>query len=366
MKIPYVDLARQFDTERDEILACVEAVFRAGDFIAGADVTELERAVAEHIGTTHVVALNSGTDALILGLAALGVGSGDEVIVPPNSFIASAAAVAHIDATPVFVDVADDLNIDPERIDAAITPRTKAIMPVHLCGRIADMVTIGEIARRRGVAVLEDAAQAYGSKLNDTFSGTFGEVGCFSAHPLKNLNAAGDAGFLVTADADIAEFVRQQRSHGLINRNTATAWGRVSRMDTLQAAILLSRLQRLDDVIAVRRRNAEIYRNNLPEAHVFTPPCHPQEFNTFHTFVVQVDRRDALQTFLADRGIGSAIHYPVPLHLQPAAAYLGYARGAFPVAERQAGRILSLPIHQFLSEGDILDVCAAVHEFYET
>jgi dTDP-4-amino-4,6-dideoxygalactose transaminase len=295
---------------------------------------------------------------------ALDIGPGDEVITAPNSFIASAAAIVQVGARPVFVDVLDDQNLDPDGIEAAIGPRTRAVMPVHLTGRVAAMDRICAIARRHGLAVVEDAAQSMGSRLCGRASGTFGDAGCFSAHPLKNLNAVGDAGFLITDDAAVARRVRLLRNHGLADRDTVTEWGVVSRLDTLQAAVLMHRLERLPSIVARRRRSARLYQSLLDAGHVFCPPCRPQEFNSFHTFVVQVDCRDGLQAYLADQGIGTAIHYPVPIHQQPAAVELGYRRGDFPVAEWQAGRIVSLPVHQSLDPGDIAYVAETINAFY--
>ncbi|MBI1774197.1 MAG: DegT/DnrJ/EryC1/StrS family aminotransferase [Proteobacteria bacterium] len=345
-------------------MAAAKSVFMAGVFINGPEVGQLEAGVAKRAGTAHAVGLNSGTDALLYALMCLGVGPGDEVVTQSNSFIASAAAIAHVGARPVFVDVKPDQTMDPEALEAAITPRTKAIMQVHLTGRICDMVRINVIAASRGIPVVEDAAQAIGSLLHGRPAGSWGSIGAFSAHPLKNFNAAGDAGFLVTDDGAVAERVRRLRNHGLTDRDTASEWGFNSRLDTLQAAILLTRLDRLDSIIAKRRHSAQLYRERLDSAHVYVPPCRNEEFNTFHTFVVQLDRRDELQRYLKDRGIGTKIHYPVPIHLQPAAAELGYAQGSLPITERQAERILSLPIHQYLSADDIDYVAETVNGFY--
>lgn len=363
-RIGYVNLPAQFEEERAEILRAVEGVFRRGDFIGGEAVGRLEAELSAYLGTPHVVTLNSGTDALILAMKALDVGPGDEVITPPNSFVASTAAIITVGATPVFADVLPDQNIDPAAVEAAVTPRTRAIMPVHLTGRMADMNTLMAIARRHGLAVIEDSAQAVGSTYDGRMSGTIGTFGCFSAHPLKNLNAAGDAGFVVTADAELAARIRRLRNHGLINRSDVQEWGTVSRLDTLQAEVLRIRLRHLPSVIERRRRNMAQYRDELAGLPIFIPPCRNIEFNTFHTFVVQTDRRDELQKFLAGKGIETAIHYPVPIHLQAAAAHLGHRRGAFPVTERQAGRILTLPVNQFLSAADIGYVCAHVREFF--
>ena len=363
-RVPYVNFPAQFESERAEIMAAVEGVFSRGEFVgSGGIVAALEAMIAAFCGTAHAVALNSGTDALILAMRGLGIGAGDEVITPPNSFVASAAAIVATGATPVFADVQDDQNIDPGAIEAAITPRTRAIMPVHLTGRVADMDTINAIAERHGLAVVEDAAQAFGSRYRGRNAGAIGSVGCFSAHPLKNLNAAGDAGFVVTDVADVADRIRLLRNHGLADRNTVVEWGGVSRLDGIQAAVLLSRLDRLDGVIAERRATAEIYRKAITSNAIFMPPCRDYEFNTFHTFVIQTDHRDRLAAHLAECGVETAIHYPIPIHLQPAARALGYQRGRFPVTERQAERILSLPIHQDLSEDDIHHVVDSVNAF---
>jgi dTDP-4-amino-4,6-dideoxygalactose transaminase len=362
--IRYVDMAAQFAEQRDEIMARVEAVLAEGKLVGGPDIEILEREIAGFCGVAHAVALNSGTDALALGMAALGIGEGDEVILPPNSFIASAAAVAIIGAVPVFADVRDDLNIDPEKVEAAVTPRTKAIMAVHLTGRIAHMAPLSEIAKRHGLLVVEDASQSFGSRYQDRLAGSFGNVGCFSAHPLKNFNAAGDSGFLTTDDGEVAAKVAKMRNHGLVGKGLSETFGHVSRMDTLQAAILRYKLEVLPGVIERRRSNAALYGELLDPAHVFTAPERDVEFNTYHTFVIQVERRDELKAHLAEQQIGSAIHYPLPLHLQQAARALGHKAGDFPVTERQAGRILSLPVHQTLSQDDVRRVAAAVNGFF--
>lgn len=363
-QVPYVNFPAQFDEEKDEIRKTFEAVFTRGEFVGGSEIDALEGELASFVGVRHAVALNSGTDALILGLKALGIGPGDEVITPPNSFVASTAVIVAVGATPVFADVLPDQNIDPKAVAAAITPRTKAIMPVHLTGRVADMGPLMELADRHGLAVIEDAAQAIGSRYEGRNSGTFGNFAAFSAHPLKNLNASGDSGFLATNDTAIADKVRLLRNHGLADRNTVTVWGTVSRMDVLQAALLRIRLRRLGDVIERRRENAENYKRLLSDIPVFFPPCKNHEFNTFHLFVIQAERRDALQAHLAKRGIGTAIHYPVPIHLQPAAESLGYKRGDFPVTEKQSEQILSLPIHQFMALEDQAYVAGEINTFF--
>jgi dTDP-4-amino-4,6-dideoxygalactose transaminase len=364
VKVPYVNFPAQYEAEKEAIDAAVRGVFERGDFVGGAAVGQLEKALANYIGVKHVVALASGTDALILGMRALGIGSGDEVITPPNSFVASTAAIAAIGATPVFADIGEDGNFDPLAVEKAVTGKTKAIMPVHLTGRIAPMIEIEAIAKERGLLIIEDAAQSIGSKLSGRSAGTFGYVGCFSTHPLKNLNAAGDAGFLTTDDGDIAETIGLLRNHGLKDRDTVVHWGTVSRLDTIQAAILLHRLANLDEVIAKRRTNAALYRDKITAPQIKLPRCKNQEFNTFHTFVVQTENRDDLKTYLSEHGIETAIHYPTPIHLQPAAQSLGYHQGDFPVCERQCQSILSLPIHQYLSEADVTAVADRINSFY--
>jgi dTDP-4-amino-4,6-dideoxygalactose transaminase len=359
-------MAAQWAEERQALLPIIERVLAEGHWVGGAEIDAFEAAAARLCGVAHAVALNSGTDALALGMAALGIGPGDEVITPPNSFIASTAAIVQLGAHPVFVDVRDDQNIDAERIAAAITPKTKAIMPVHLTGRVADMAPIMEVAERHGLRVVEDAAQSIGSRYDGRMSGSFGQLGCFSTHPLKNLNACGDGGFLTTDDEEIAASVRALRNHGLVTRETVARFGQVSRMDSLQAAILHFRAGRLDDTIERRRANAVLYRERLDPERVFMAEDREREFNTYHTFVIQVDRRDELQAFLQAHGVGTAIHYPVPIHLQPASADLGYRAGDFPVAERQAGRILTLPINQTLSPDDIIYVADRVNEFFKS
>ncbi|HYD63862.1 DegT/DnrJ/EryC1/StrS family aminotransferase [Azospirillum sp.] len=362
--IPYVDLSRQFDEERDELLAVVTEALARGDWVGGAAVGELERALSEFHGGLEAVALNSGTDALALALKGLGVGPGDEVITPANSFFASTAAVVQAGATPVLVDVLPDQNMDPKAAERAITPRTRAIMPVHLTGRMGDMDALMAVAEAHGLKVVEDAAQSIGSAHRGRLAGTIGDAGCFSAHPLKNLNACGDAGFLVTRDAEMAARLRRLRNHGMVDRNTVAEFGIVSRLDTLQAAILLMRLKRLPGVIERRRRNARLYRDLLDPAHVFMPAEREEAFDTHHTFVIQVDRRDELQAHLAAQGIGTGIHYPIPIHLQPAAARLGYREGDFPAVEAQARRILTLPVNQFMTPDDIARVARAVNRFF--
>jgi dTDP-4-amino-4,6-dideoxygalactose transaminase len=364
--IPYVQIPKQYAEEREEIRAVIDAVLAKGAYINDKLVDELEEELAVLCGTKYAVALNSGTDALIFGMKAMGIGEGDEVITPPNSFVASTAAIIHVGAKPVFADVLPDQNIDPAAVEAAITPRTKAIMPVHLSGRVCQMDKIQALAEKHRLQIIEDAAQSIGSRYQGKVSGSFGQVGCFSGHPLKNLNACGDAGFMTTNDEKIAARVKLLRNHGMSDRVTVEEWGYVSRLDTLQAAILKFRLKRLPAITEKRRANAKYYQQNLKHPAIFMPPCREEEFNTFHTFVIQIDHRDELQEYLQEQGIKTTIHYPVPIHLQPAAKGLGHKRGDFPVTETQAERILTLPVNQYLTHEEQDDVIREITGFMDS
>ena len=362
IKIPYVNLGEQWKQEKAELLPIIEDVLASGQYIGSDVVEQFEKKVVRICNTKYCVALNSGTDALVFGLAALGVKRGDEVITAPNSFVASAASITHLGAKPIFVDVLPDQNIDPSKIEAAITSNTRAIMPVHLTGRMARMDEIKLIADKFNIPIIEDAAQAIGSRYNDIPSGKWGKIGCFSAHPLKNLNAVGDGGYLVTDDEEIASKVRLLRSHGMIDRNSVLHFGYVSRLDSIQAAILSYRIDKLNWVTERRRRNAEIYYQFLDRTKIFLPEQQNSEFNTYHTFVIQVDQRDQLKERLLNVGIETGIHYPIPIHLQPAARSLGYDKGDFPITEQQAGKILTLPVNQYLSEDQIKNIILNVNE----
>ena len=364
-EVKYSNFPAQYAEERDEIHAIVDRVFERGVFVSLALLDGFEEAVADYCGVSDAIGVASGTDALYLAMKAMDIGPGDEVITPPNSHFSSTSAIIQTGATPAFADVMDDQNIDPAAIEAAITPRTKAIMPVHLTGRIADMNAILEIASRHGLRIIEDAAQSMGSRYHGEMSGSFGDAAAFSAHPLKNLNAAGDAGFITTNDEAIARRLRKLRHNGLEGRDTVIEWGSVSRLDVLQAEILRMRLAKLDAVVARRRSNAALYRESLAaSSSVFAPPCKPHEFNSFHIFVIQVDRREELIKFLVSGGVQTAIHYPIPIHLQPAAEDLGYKKGRLPVSEDQADRILSLPINQYVDPSDIQYTAGLINEFF--
>ena len=364
--VPYVDIAGVGAAHHDELEAAFARVLRGGQFVFGDEVAEFEARFAELCGTRFAVGLNSGTDAMILALRALDIGADDEVITAPNSFIATAAAIAHVGARPVFVDVGVDLSIDVRLIEAAITPRTKAILPVHLTGRPAEMDAILEIAERFGLSVIEDAAQAVMANYRGRPVGGLGTMAAFSLHPLKTLGACGDGGVVTTSDEALSERLQRLRNHGLANRDDCLEWGYNSRLDTIQAALLLEKLNHLEDWTTQRRRNAVTYQQALAElAAIRLPADAGQQFAVYHTFVILADHRDQLREYLADHGVGSAIHYPVPIHLQPAASELGYKKGDFPVAEQQADQMLSLPVHHGLDADDIRYVAEVIRGFYD-
>lgn len=363
--IPYVDLAAQHAPLRGRLLDAVARVLDHGQFILGEEVQRFERAFADLCGTRYAVGLNSGTDALVLALRVLGIGPGDEVITVPNSFVASTSCIRLLGATPVFVDVRQDYTIDVDLVEAAITPRTRAILPVHLTGRPCDMDALMEVADRRGVPVVEDCAQAVMASYGRQRVGAFGKFGCFSLHPLKTLNACGDGGVLTTSDPELYDQVLLLRNIGLRTRDDCVLWAGNSRLDSLQAALLLVKLEFLAAWTEGRRRNAALYRQRLEGiAEIAIPDDSERATAVYHTFVVQAERRDDLRRFLAAHDIGTAIHYPVPIHLSRAGRELGYGAGSFPVAEAQAAKILSLPVYPELTELDLDRVCRAIETFY--
>ena len=364
--VPYVDIAAQHAAIKHELMSAVSDVLDSGQFILGQQLPEFERKFSELCGVRYAVGVNSGTDALILGLKALGIGPGDEVITVPNSFVASTGCIRLLGATAILVDAGDDYNIDPEKIGAALSPRTKAILPVHLTGRPCDMDPILRIAKDHGLKVVEDAAQAVLAEYKGRRVGSFGAVGCFSLHPLKNLNACGDGGMVTTDDPALYERLIVMRNLGLKTRDDCIMWSQNSRLDTLQAAILLVKLQYLDQWTARRRENARRYRDRLRSVAQIRLPAEEKDHEkaVYHTFVIQAERRDELSAFLAERGIGSSVHYPVPIHLTEAGRELGYPRGSFPVTEAQARAILSLPIYPELSEDKLDLVCDRIKAFY--
>ncbi|KVN06953.1 DegT/DnrJ/EryC1/StrS family aminotransferase [Burkholderia diffusa] len=362
-RVPFVALDRQFRALRGELHEVLDRVGESGVYVLGDELEHFEAQLANYCGTNFAVGVASGADALFLVLKALNIGEGAEVITVPNSFIATAGAIVAAGARPVFVDVCEDLNLDCAQLEAAITPRTAAIMPVHLAGRMARMDEIIAIAARHGLPVIEDAAQALGAALGGRRAGTWGVAGCFSLHPLKNLGVYGDAGAITTNDAVLCARLRRLRNHGLHNRDLCAHWGYNSRFDALQAAFAAVKLRHLDDWNRRCRLIAERYRQAMHE-WVTTPEERVDEYSIYHNFVILSDVRDALRECLGAAGVETRVHYPVPLHLQPAARVLGYAPGAFPVAESLAKRMLSLPIYPELQIVEIEQVVRAITEFF--
>lgn len=359
--VPFVDLARQTRALATELRPAMDAVMERGDFILGEAVERFEQDFAAWLGTRHAVGVASGLDALRLALLGLGLGPGDEVILPANTFLATALAVTAVGATPVVVDCDERTQqVDVAQLAAAVTPRTKALIPVHLFGHPADMDGVAAVASKHGLAVIEDAAQAHGAQLGDRRCGTFGDAGCFSFYPAKNLGAFGDGGMVVTGDEALALRLRELRNYGQRDKNVHATLGGNSRLDTLQAAVLGVKLRHLDAWNARRVAHAARYSELLADTGLVLPWTQAGTSPVFHLYVVRSTKRDELRTHLATAGIQTGIHYPTPVHLQPAYASLGYRRGQFPVAEKLAGEILSLPMFPELETGEIERVAEAV------
>ncbi len=366
LDVPYVDLALQHRLILPELTDAIHGVLCSGQFVLGDEVLKFERNFAELCNVKYALGVNSGTDALVLILRALGIGPGDEVITAPNSFITSASSIVLVGATPVFVDVSDDYNLDPAKIEEAITEKTKAIMPIHLTGRPCDMTRIMAIAHTYNLKVIEDCAQAVAARIHDKFVGSFGDAGAFSLHPLKTLNACGDGGLITTNDKELYDSLSLLRTNGLRDRSVGVYWSGNSRLDTIQAAILNIKLKYLEQWTLARIKNAAYYRKNLSHIAEISYPTERSDFReVFHTFVIQAEHRDRLRKCMSDHKVGSAIHYDVPIHLQPCAEHLGYKTGDFPVTEHQSKRILSLPIHQDLTVEQLEKVVWVIRQFYK-
>lgn len=364
MKVNYLDLPKQF---KDEALWLeIKKLFETCQFVLGSEVERFEAEFAALCGTPFAVGLNSGTDAIFLALKALGVGPGDEVITVPNSFVATAGAIIAAGAKPVFVDVASDYNIDVNQIEPAITSRTKAVVPVHLTGNMADMPEIMAIAQKHHLVVLEDAAQAVMASISGEPAGSFGDAGCFSLHPLKNLNVCGDGGVLTTRSEVLYRNIKLLRNHGLKNRDEIDFFGYNSRLDSLQALIASYGMKKLAETTQKHIANAAFYDRELQKLGDFIvlPPRKPDRFQVFHTYVIQVQDREELRAFLTKNEVETKIHYPVPIHYQEPCKALGYKKGDFPVCEEQSERILTLPIHQYLTVEQILYVTGLIKNFY--
>ncbi|RMG61499.1 MAG: DegT/DnrJ/EryC1/StrS family aminotransferase [Calditrichaeota bacterium] len=366
MNIQMVDLIRQYQGLKEEIDEAVARVLASARYINGPDVSAFAEEVARYLGVGYAIPCASGTDALQIAMMALEIGPGDEVITSPFTFIATAETIALLGARPVYVDIDPvTFNLDPAHLEAKITERTRAIIPVHLYGQPADMDPILEIARRHKLRVIEDAAQALGSRYKDRKVCTLGDLACISFFPSKNLGAAGDAGMVVTNDAALAERVRMIANHGSRVRYHHEILGVNSRLDTIQAAILRVKLPHLDEWNRRRREAAVAYNKAFSQLPVTPPMEQTYSYHIYHQYTIRTDRRDALREHLKERGIPTAVHYPMPLHLQPAfKERFGYREGEFPMAEKAARQVLSLPMHPELSGEEIDFIVQAIAQFF--
>jgi dTDP-3-amino-2,3,6-trideoxy-4-keto-D-glucose/dTDP-3-amino-3,4,6-trideoxy-alpha-D-glucose/dTDP-2,6-dideoxy-D-kanosamine transaminase len=357
-------LTEQF-ADRDEILAKIREVVVRGDFTLGRAVDEFEEQYAELTQTKHAIGVGSGTDALFLSLKAIGVKDGDEVITTPYTFYATIGAIVTAGARPVFVDVQDDYNIDPGRIEAAITQNTRAILPVHWSGKPCRMHEIMEIAERRGLEVVEDSCHGIKASLDGKAAGSFGISGCFSMHPLKNLNVWGDGGVAVTNSDEFARKLRLLRNHGLMNRDECAVFAYNSRLDTVQAVVASHLLKKIDHITEARIANATYFDAALRTIPQITVPVREANIRqVFHIYCIRAERRQDLQAFLVKHGVDAKVHYPIPMHLQPAATPYGYKRGDFPMAEAICDSVLSLPVHEFITRDHQDRVIDLVRRFY--
>jgi dTDP-4-amino-4,6-dideoxygalactose transaminase len=363
--VPFSYLDRQF-ADVDGYLADLRALVLSGDFTLGKPLVEFERRFAALCGAPHAIGVGTGTDAIAMSLRMLGVGQGDEVITTPTTFIATAGAIVMTGATPVFVDSEDGFVIDPSLIEKAITPRTKALLPVHYSGNVADMPAIAEIARRRHLPIVEDACQSILGAIDGKQVGSWGATACFSLHPLKNLNVWGDGGVIVTHSAELADRLRLHRNHGLVSRDEVAVFGANCRLDTAQAVIGNRLIDRTEAITERRISHAARYdaafAGLAPSVRV--PVRRPGVRHVYHLYMLRVDRRDELLGFLQQRGIEAKVHYPVPVHLQPAARHLGYTVGDFPKSEADSKCVITLPAHPYLTDDEVDYTIEQVRSFF--
>lgn len=363
MLVPFRALDRQYRDLRKNLVAVFDRIGSSAGYIMGQGLEEFEARIAEYCETQYAVGVANGSDSMFLAMKALGIGPGDEVITCPNSFIATAWTIVAAGATPVFVDATDEYTIDTNGVAKAITPRTKAIIPVHLTGRPAAMDELKAIVAGTGIHLIEDAAQAIGARYKGARVGSLGICGSFSLHPLKSLNAMGDGGVITTNSKELWDKIKLLRNHGLKNRDECDVWGYNSRLDALQAAIVMEKMPFLDGWIERCRKIASFYRDEL-EGLVWVPRDKPHEFGIYHNFIIRTDQRDVLMDYLLQQGIETKVHYPIPIHLQKCAKDLGYSVGDFPVVETHARTIMSLPLYPELTDEEAALVTSKIKRFF--
>lgn len=357
-------LEEQF-ADHDEILRKIKEVVIKGDFTLGSIVDEVEEEYAKLCGTKHAIGVGSGTDALFLSLKSIGVDKGDEVITTSFTFFATVGAIVTSGATPVFVDCGEDLNINPDLIESAITSKTKAIMPVHWSGRPCEMDTINAIAEKHGLYVIEDACHAIKATYKNRPAGSLGNFGCFSFHPLKNLNVWGDGGIITTNSDEHAKRLKLIRNHGLIGRNECVEFAYNSRLDSIQAVVVKHMLAKIENITNSRISNAMYLDNELSGISEITLPQRDSNLKeVFHLYMFRAKNRDELQQFLVSKNIDAKVHYPIPMHLQEAAKKYGYAEGDFPLCEKAGKSVISFPVHEFVSKDDLDEIVHQVKSFY--
>lgn len=364
MRVRYSYLEQQFE-DAEDLWSDLREFVKTGDFTLGAPLSKFEEAFASLMGSKYAVGVNSGTDAIKLSLKVQGVGPGDEVITAANTFVATVGAIAELGATPVFVDCNDTFCMDADLVESAISPRTKAIVPVHFTGYMTDMRKINAIADRHGLVVVEDACQSILGEIDGKRSGTWSKAGAFSLHPLKNLNVWSDGGVIVTSDRDIYERLRLQRNHGLIDRDTVGELGCNSRLDTLQAVVGNWLLPKTEAIAEKRIENAYYYDSNFSSIPDITIPPRPPNYKiVYHLYMVFAKRRDELLKYCQSKGIEAKVHYPIPIYRQPGLSFLGHKFGDFPVTDRHAESVITFPCDQHLSREEMSFVVDTVREFY--
>lgn len=366
MQIPAFDLTRQYKNISQELLPLLEETFSKGQFILGENVEAFEKEIARYCNVKYAVGVASGTDALLISLEALGIGEGDEVITTPFTFFATAEVISLVKARPMFVDIdSDTYNIDPDKIEDAITPKTKAIIPVHLFGQMAEMDEIAYLAEKYNLFIIEDACQAIGAEYKGKKAGSIGNSGCFSFFPTKNLGGYGDGGLITTNDENLYQKARLLRVHGSIKKYFHEIIGHNSRLDEIQAVVLRVKLKYLESWIKRRREIAKIYSENLRNLDIKVPEEKPYVRHVYHQYTIRVRKRDELQNYLKLKGIGTAIYYPLPLHLQKCYENLGYKKGDFPESEKASQEVLALPMWPEMTDEEVYYVIKTIKEFYD-